>query len=194
MITQLQTVKTRLGLSESDVADDAILTNAILAIGGRFELECNRQFARSATATFAFRADEMDILVDRFPLESVSKFELKESEAAGWVEQTDIVYLFNHTKSIIELSIALGTSRQMARVTFAGGYVMPGDTVGTGQTALPDALEQAAVEQVVYWFQNKDRLGITTVSAEGGSISQFAALNLLPSVVPVLKKFERWRN
>src|SRR5437867_3488656 len=30
----------------------------------------------------------------------------------------------------------------------------PGDTPAAGQTALPDDLEQAAVEQVAYWFQN----------------------------------------
>jgi len=33
------------------------------------------------------------ILVPRYPIESVTKFELKSTEAEGWVEQTDIDYL-----------------------------------------------------------------------------------------------------
>lgn len=191
-LCQLSTVKTRLGLAESDVRDDEILANAIAAVSGRFELECNRLFARSATATFEFRGDEMNILVDRPPIESISSFHLKDNETDGWVLQSDIVYLLGPAKNVIELSIPLGTSRQVAKVTFAGGYVLPGDTASAGQTELPDALEQAAVEQVVYWFQNRERLGLVSVSGEGASVNQFASLNLLPSVVPVLRKFERW--
>jgi len=40
-------------------------------------------------------------------------------------------------------------------VTYTAGYVLPGDTPAAGQTALPDDLEQAAVEQVAYWFQKQ---------------------------------------
>jgi hypothetical protein len=192
-LCQLTTVKKRLGLTPSDVQDDAILTNTIKAVGGRFARECNRQFDYSATATFEFRADEHDIVVDRFPIKDVDTFHLKSNETDGWVEQTDIVYLLNSTKSIIELSIPLGTSRQVARVTFAGGYVLPGGTVGEGQTALPFEIEQAAVEQVVYWYQNRERLGLASISGEGGSVSQSATMNLLPNVVAVLRQYERYR-
>ena len=37
------------------------------------------------------------------------------------------------------------------RLTYTGGYVLPGDTPGPGQTPLPDDLEQAAVEQCAAW-------------------------------------------
>ena len=40
-------------------------------------------------------------------------------------------------------------------MTLTGGYVLPGTTPSAGQTALPDDLEQAAVEQVAYWFQKQ---------------------------------------
>ncbi len=191
-LCQLSSVKSRLGLGEADVQDDELLGNFIALVSGIFAKECHREFARSATATYEFRGDDMDIPVDRFPVESVSKWELKSSETEGWVEQTDIVYLLNAPKSILELSIALGTSRQLGRVTFAGGYVLPGGTVGAGQTALPGELEQAAVEQVAFLYQNKDRLGLTSVTGEGGSISR-QAMELLPFAAAVIKKYERWR-
>ena len=50
MITQLLTVKTRLGIDEFDVTHDALLTNAIKAVSARFDQECNRTLARTVTA------------------------------------------------------------------------------------------------------------------------------------------------
>lgn len=198
MLTQLQTLKDRLGIAESFVRDDELLTNALRALSGRFDQECNRKFARQEDATFEFRADVFDILVDRFPVESISAFHVKANETEGWVEQTDIVAIIGPTKSIIELAAPLGSSREIARVTFDGGYVLPGTTPEAGQTALPAEIEQAAVEQCVYWYQNKDRLGLSSISGQGGSVSKdpvsvVAPLSLLPTVMAVLKKYERWR-
>jgi hypothetical protein len=193
MLCELNDLKTRLKIAEADVVDDAVLEGFIAAVSGRFAKECNRQFAYAAGATFEFRADEMDLLVDRFPLITVSAFHLKSTEAEGFVVQTSPDYLLNPTKSIIELASCLGTSRQIGRVTFTGGYVLPGGTVGAGQTALPDEVEQAAIEQCAYFFQRKDQLGLTSVSGGDGSISQFSALDLLPPVKAMLKKYERWR-
>jgi len=69
---------------------------------------------------------------------------------------------------------------------------MPGTTPGTGQTALPDDLEQAAVEQVAFWFQNRHKLGLIRNRPNLGTYQQFAQLDLLPSVKTVLKHYERW--
>lgn len=196
MLTQLTTLKARLKLPEHDVQDDVLLTSFITAVSARLDRECNRIFARAEDATYEFRADEMDIFVDRYPVEVVNKWFLKDDETTGWVEQTDIVYLLVPPKNIIELSIPLGTSRQMAKVEFDGGYVLPGGTVGTGMTALPADVEQACLDQCVWLYQNKDRLGLANVSGEGGSLAKDATLNssnLLPSVRAMVKKYERWR-
>jgi len=194
MLCELLTLKTRLGLAEADVVDDALLTSFILAAGGRFAKECNRVFDYSATATYEFRADAFDVVVDRFPIVSVASFHLKTTEAEGFVAQTVTDYVVNAPRNIIELPSCLGTSREIGRVTFAGGYVLPGSTPGAGQTALPDEVAQACVEQCAYWFQNKARLGLGSVSGAGGAISQAVNLDLLPPVLAVLKKYERWRN
>lgn len=199
MLCELLTLKTRLGIQEADVVDDEILTNFILGVSGRFAKECNRQFAYAAAATYDFRADEMDLVVDRPPIVSVASFSLKTLEADGYVAQTGIDYVINLTRSIIELATCLGTSREIGRVTFAGGYVLPGGTVGAGQTALPDELEQACVEQCAYLYQNRQRLGLSNISGSGGSIAKdpqsvVNPATFLPDVQAVLKKYERWRN
>jgi hypothetical protein len=57
---------------------------------------------------------------------------------------------------------------------------------------LPDDLEQAAVEQVAFWFQNKERLGLKTYWPSGDAYRQFAALDLLDSVKATLTHYRRW--
>jgi len=191
MLTQLITVKTRLGLSEFEVKDDAILTNAIKAISARFDRECNRTLARTVDATQEFDANDTEIVAECYPIESVSKFELKLNEGAGWEEQPGVEHLIRR-HCVISLPSPLG-SRTEGRVTYTGGYVLPGTSAGSGQTALPDDLEQAAVEQVVYWYQNRDRLGVIREWPKGGVYEQFVDLDLLPGVRAVLARHERWR-
>jgi hypothetical protein len=194
MLTQLATVKTRLRLNSFDVDDDALITGLIRHASGRFALECNRTFDRGVDVTFEFRADQIDILPERYPVESVASFDLKSNETDGWIAQPNIVYLFSPERCVVELATTLGNSRQKGRITYTGGYVLPGATPDAGQTALPDELEQACIDQVVYWHQNRNRLGILSTAGEGGSIQNMKTLDLLPHVAAVLRKYERFVN
>jgi hypothetical protein len=185
MLTQLSTVKTRLNLT--DIGSDTILTNAIGAYSDRFDRECNRKFARQTNAIEEFPADALEICPSAWPIESVSSFDVKTNEAEGWQSITPDYLLRNNC--VISLECAAGSRFQQARVTYTGGYVLPGDTVGAGQTPLPNDIEQACVEQVAYWFQNRDSLGV--LSATTGSGSKLVQGDLLPGVTAVLQKYTR---
>ena len=189
MLTQLSTVKARLAIVVATY--DAILANAIKGVSARFDKECNRTLARTVALTAEFPANDTEISVPCYPIETVTKFELKSNETEGWVEQASTEYLLRRA-CVISLTQSLGTFREQARVTFTGGYVLPGDTVGAGQTALPDDLEQAAVEQVASWFQTRDMLGLVRNRPWQGDYQQFAQLDLLLNVKAVLKRYERW--
>jgi hypothetical protein len=93
MLTQLSTVKARLGIDDVELRYDALLTNAIEAVSARFDKECNRTLARMVDATDEFSGSECELVPVCYPIESVSKFELKTSEAGGWMEQTGVEYL-----------------------------------------------------------------------------------------------------
>ncbi len=93
MLTTLSTLKSRLGLTEFDVKDDAILTNALNAVSARFDKESNRTLARTIDATHEFAADETEIPVPCYPIETVTRFELKSTETEGWLEQPATPYL-----------------------------------------------------------------------------------------------------
>src|SRR5437773_1069849 len=194
MLTQLSTVKSRLALTVTDYDD--LLTTAIKAVSNRFDKECNRNLARTAAATHEFDANDTEILPPSYPVEAVTKFELKANETDGWLEQTGVQYLIRR-QCVISLHSPISyllspASPALARVAYTGGYVLPGDTPDVGQTPLPDDLEQAAVEQVAYWFRNRDSTGLLRVWPHSGVYEAFLQSDLLLEVRAVLRKYDRW--
>jgi hypothetical protein len=191
MLTQLTTIKSRLAIAEADLTYDTLITQAILAVGARFESECQRRFARTVDDTCEFSAGASEISVRCYPIESVRKFERKSSERAGWVEQLEVDYLVREG-CIVALYLPLGNARDLGRITYTGGYVLPGTEPGAGQVPLPADLEQAVVEQVAWWFLNRDKLGLVRRWPHDGTYEQFAQLDLLLSVRAVLEQYRRW--
>src|SRR3989442_349937 len=194
MLTQLSTIKTRLGIEPFDTTDDVLLTNLIKHVSARFTAQCNRIFDYAANLTYDFRADATNLIVHRPPIESVSSFYLKSTEAEGWLLQSAIDYLLLPEKAVIELAQPLGTSQQLGRVIYTGGYVLPGANPAGNQIPLPDDLEQCCIEQVVYWYQRRTQLGLVSITTEGSVPQQFQASDLLPQVRATLKHYERWQN
>src|SRR5882672_5902509 len=96
MLSTLPTLKARLAIPDIDVQHDDLLTNALTAISARFDRETNRTLARTVDATFEFDGDT-EIIPPCYPIESVSKFELKTSEAEGWLEQTGVDHLIRRS-------------------------------------------------------------------------------------------------
>src|SRR6266480_7945213 len=103
MLTQLATIKSRLGLDPFDTAGEPLLTSLLKHVSARFAAECNRIFDYGAGLTYEFRADQLNILVDHPPVELVTQFHLKTTEAEGWSLQSAIDYLLGPQKSLIEL-------------------------------------------------------------------------------------------
>ena len=192
MLTTLPNIKARLGLPDADTQYDTLLTSVIAAVSARFDLECNRTFARTENAIQEFSAEETEIPVACYPIEALTGFETKSSEALGWV-QVDNVDAVIRLGCVVSISSTLGSARQQARLVYTGGYGLPGAEVSPGQTALPPDLQHAAIEQVAVWFQNKDKLGLLRHWPSSGTYVLLSQQPLLPGVTAVLKKYERWR-
>ena len=190
MLTQLATVKARLGLA--DATNDELLTRAIEAVSVRFERECGRTFQRTVAAEHVFDIRETEILPACYPIESVAGFSTKSSELAGWVPQEGVDYLLRG-RSVVSLVLPLAPlATGVAKIVYTGGYVLPGAAVGAGQTALPADLESAAVEQVAAWFSNRDKVGLLRYWPSGGTFLVFSELPLLPQVSATLRVYQRW--
>ncbi len=189
MLTTLQTVKDRLRVPDN--ADDDRLTNFIKLASAQIERWCNRTFGRTEDAVQEFQADFVDVPVAIYPIEVVSGVDVFYGQREGWQPQQNYDFEIRDG-CVVHFYGRLATQRHQARLTYTGGYVLPGATPGDGQVALPDEIEQACVEQVAWLYQAKDRLGVTGVSGDGGSISQFAAADLLPIVKNLLLKHRRF--
>src|SRR3982751_4102358 len=109
MLTLLSTVKARLAIDPLVTTFDYLLTSAIKAISARFDKETNRTLARTTGFTDEFPGDQTEILAGCYPIESVTKFETKSTEAEGWLEQTGIDYLIRRN-CIISLALPLSLS------------------------------------------------------------------------------------
>jgi hypothetical protein len=198
MLTQLATVKARLSISPADTTQDDLLTRAIAAVSARFDNECNRTLARTVEATQEFAATEREIVAQCYPIETVTKFEVKMTEAEDWVERTVTDYLVRQS-CVISLGAPLSVIPRVSsinpglgRVTFTGGYVLPGTAPSPGQTALPADLESAAVEQVAVWYQQRDKLGLIRHWPSGGVYLVLSQLPLLPQVAAMIRPYRRW--
>jgi hypothetical protein len=200
MLTQLTTVKTRLALDPLTTTYDELLLRAIVAVSARFDQETGRTLARTEDATYEFPAEDREILVSCYPIESVRKFEIKNSETGGWIQQSDVDYLIRRG-CVLSLATSLDRLRPnmtlqgvatLARVTYTGGYLLPGSADLPAATRLPAELEHAAIEQTSFWFQTRDQLGIIRQWPRGGSYQQFADTDLLSSVREVLRGHTRF--
>ena len=196
MLTQLSTVKTRLALLDTDPTYDALLTSAIKSLSARFDRDCNRSFARAVDTTFEFDASDTEIIPPCYPIESVKNFALKTDEAEGWVPQPQPAFLIRKS-CIISLAVPLSqqttlTQIPLAQITYTGGYVLPGMDPLPGQTALPADIEDAVVEQIAFWFQRRDKLGIHTYWPRDAAYQQWTIQDLLPSVEATLTRYRRY--
>src|SRR5438445_9981667 len=106
MLSTLPSVKARLSIPDLDVQYDDLLTTALTALSSAFDKYTNRTLARTANITYEFQASDTEITPPVYPIESVSKFELKTSESEGWLEQTNVTYLIRNG-SVISLSSQL---------------------------------------------------------------------------------------
>ncbi len=197
MLTTLPTLKLRLALAPDDPTYDGLLTSVANAVSSRFDRETPRTLSRTVGATHEFDPADTEILVSCYPIESVTRFELKTTESEGWIEQPNIDYLVR-SGCIISLPSApagfspLSSVLSLARVLYTGGYLLPGSPANPVAAPLPADLEHACVEQVAHWFQTRDCLGLKTHWPSGETYRQFTCLPLLPDVAVTLKHYERW--
>jgi hypothetical protein len=84
----------------------------------------------------------------------------------------------------------------LARLTYTGGYLLPGtpppDPPVAACQGLPDGLENACIEQVAWWFINREHLGLKTFWPSGAAYQLFATQDLLDSVKTTLSHYRRF--
>lgn len=100
--------------------------SAIAAIGKGSALalqrHCNRQFARAVADTYECSADRAHVVLPRYPVEAVTKIEIRRSLTEGWVELTDVIVNQNLAGGFLLFGSDLGSYDERLRITYTGGY------------------------------------------------------------------------
>jgi hypothetical protein len=192
-ICTLADVKDRLG--ESGAEHDTLLNRLIASLESLFDSYTGRHLiVPSADVTEYYSGRGPLLQIRRYPVVSITS--IKEAVdydftgADALVADTDY-RIVNDGRNGIILRIysvwdALSDSIQ---VVYKGGYCAAGVTPGEGETALPDDLREAAIEQATFFFKRRDDLGLSSVSFQGGSISKFSPMDLLPIVKKTLDNY-----
>ena len=193
-ICTLADVKDRLG--ESGVEHDTLLNRLIASLESMFDSYTGRSMiVPSADVTEYYSGRGPFLQLRRYPVVAITS--IKEAvdydftAADALVANTDYRIVNNGLNGILVRIYSVWDALQDSiQVIYRGGYCAAGVTPGEGKTALPDDLREVAIEQAVYFFKRRDDLGLSSVSFQGGSISKFAPMDLLPIVKRVLDNYK----
>jgi hypothetical protein len=192
-ICTLADVKDRLG--ESGAEHDTLLDRLIASLESLFDSYTGRHLMLpSADVTEYYSGRGPFLQLRRYPLVAITSIKVALdydfTAADALVANTDYRIVNNGLNGIlVRIYSVWDTLQDSIQVIYRGGYCAAGVTPGEGQTALPDDLREAAIEQATFFFKRRDDLGLSSVSFQGGAISKFGAVDLLPIVKRVLDNY-----
>lgn len=194
-ICTLTDVKDRLGIDKTDY--DELINRIIVGMEAIFNGQTNRELiVTAADVTDYFAGMGTMLQLKRYPIVSITSIkealDFSFASAAVLVADTDYRQLAGGERGML-YRIYMNWSQvpDSVQIIYRGGYCSAGQTPDTGEHGLPPDLREAAIEQASFIFKRKDDIGLSGVGFEGGSISKFSAMKLLPMVEEILKKYRR---
>jgi hypothetical protein len=177
------------GALQADTSYDGAIAALGKGVAERMQRQCNRQFARVVGATHEFDAACDHVLLPRYPVEAITKVDLRESLAAGWIDQGAVnltVENLRESSGLVEFFSALGAYGTRVRLTYTGGYWidLSGDGSIAGARSYQDgnaALSINAESLAVVFptaFAAAPKVTVTIVPPGGGTI-----ILAVPSVI-----------
>jgi hypothetical protein len=159
----------------SETRFDLVIMDIGLGVAGLMEQYCNRSFLRMVGAQDTFTADRASFILSRYPIEAISKVELKTSDMEDFVVQdSSFIQSTSKAAGIVYLpdSPDAGTYWSEVRFTYTGGFFFetaePDDesypsAMPAGAKALPADLRMAWLMQCRLVWDFCDKLGLGVV-------------------------------
>lgn len=193
-ICTLADVKDRLG--ESGAEHDTLLNRLIASLESMFDghIAPRRLIVPSADVTEYHSGRGPFLQLNRYPIVSITSIrealDYDFTAADALVADTDYRIVNDGRNGIcLRIWADWDNTPDSIQVIYKGGYCAAGVTAGAGETALPDELREAAIEQATFFFKRRDDLGLSSVSCQGGAIQKFSAMDLLPIVKNTLDRY-----
>lgn len=175
-LLSFESLKDLLGLNDESISEYPALQTIKLSILAAFEEELGRELELKERTTVIRSRVTSTRYIDLvgLPISSVASVTL--TDVYGISEELDA-----EDYAITDAGVRLITaiSNVEIEVVYTGGY----------EDKAPPALERAALIQTSYEYQNKDNIGASSVTTEGGTVS-IPELQLLKAVRKILDGFK----
>jgi hypothetical protein len=178
----------------TDAGWDSQLTRLGQGVAASMEAYCGRKFAREVGATWECRGDRSMIVLPRYPIEELTKVEMREGVGSGWSDITSQVEDWSVLSGLVEFGSAPGSSISRLRATWTGGYWW--DSSEDGSETKPVLAEALPADLKFAWLQHcracwarYPKLGtpVNTVSQPTALVT----MNWAPEVLDVLLSYRR---
>jgi hypothetical protein len=194
-ICTLTDVKDRLGISDTE--HDAAINRIISGLESIFDGHTKHNLLVNAADVTEYYSGLGTLLqLARFPIVSITSIKIAYDyafdSADALTADSDYRKIAGGENGILyRINLNWPENQDAIQVIYRGGYCSAGQTPGTGEYALPADLREAAIEQASFFFKRRDDLGLAGVSFEGGSISKFSSMDLLPMVKKILDNYRK---
>jgi hypothetical protein len=193
LICTLADVKDRLGLGDDF---DTVITHIITSTEGIFNTETRRTLiVTEEDVTEYFTLEGNYLQLDRYPVVGITsiKYALDYvfDNADTLVVNEDYRLMKQGKNGIIYFPYGIAGPPDSLQIIHRGGFCSAGQTPGEGEFAMDSGLRELAILQSSFLFKRKDDIGLSGVSSQGGSISKFSDMELLPLVKNELEKYYR---
>jgi len=194
-ICTLADIKDRLGITDTE--NDLAINRVIAGLEEIFNNYTRRKLLVNATdVTEYFSACGNRLQLNRYPVVSITSIkqviDYDFDNADALTVDSDYRLVGNGRSGIIyRMFISWLEVPDSIQVVYKGGFCSAGQTPGEGEFAMPADLREVAIEQASFIFKRKDDIGLSSTGFQGGSISKFSAMDLLPMVKKVLDNYKK---
>lgn len=195
-LTTLTTVKSELGIPESDTSQDALLTSLIDQASDAIVTFCGRPFAKESYRETLPGYGTNRLILSRTPVveitsvmadgEVITDYLLEDAEAGILYRKRGWQWAPALNWGIIPHPVG-GNENLNFTVEYIAGYVLPGDA---GTRTLPHDIERACIDTVKAWYSAKERDPAITEERLGDYQVSYA--QGLPA--PVAQLLTSWRR
>lgn len=175
-LTTLANVKQWLNLTAA--TDDALLSRMISAVSAYVQSWLNRQFA---AASYSERRDgngKTKLLCANYPLTAVSAVVINGQNIPPSASVSVPGYYFD------------AYSIRLRGYSFAAGHGNVEISYTAGYATTPPEIEQAVIETIALRYKERDRIGHTSKSVGGETVS-FTIADFSPSVRTILNNYRK---
>jgi hypothetical protein len=196
-LTTLATLKEWLPVNSTNTNDDATLTRLLTAVSMDFARATKRPDLLLAEYTEVRQGDgAYRMITYHWPIVAVATLTVGGIAITESEDKIQNGYYFDQDIDPeriwnLYLNGYVFTDGAPVVLGYSAGYVQPGETVGTGQIALPEDIEQAVCDWCAYRYKERPNVTATQRRSTQGESAQTELLDAPPNVLQVIERYKR---